>query len=801
MSPGDAPEGRPPPDRFARLCDIAELADPELSPARAAELYAQCGVAVFPVHPKSKVPLIRGGGGHYGASCDLVLVRRWWAQFPNAAVGVATGRYGHEEKTPKAGAAPRRSPGADIVVIDVDDPQANAEMMADLEQARARTVQTRRGFHFIFRYPEDLPEGVEIRSCTFRPGVDIKADGGYVLAPPHANRQLIRNAPPTPLPPWLRERLLDRARRNPPAASIAVVSGLRRDTSRVESLPPALWTRLEALEERLSDRSECMHAQVGVLQAEGYSLDAICAVLEGFSGLALQKYGDRLPQEVARSFAKHDQQRQKLLVECRELFDGDDEPPGHTGPSVLRYTHVHMATRFVATHKQSLRYTSGVGWFLWSGSQWQACDDDRARARVESFCAMEAEALEHQAGHAESNKEAFAIRRQAKALCSTHFITSVFKLACGRDDLRTSVDDWDQDRMLLNTPDGVVDLRTGIARANDPALLMTKQTRVSPGGACPAFLSFLNDFTGGDVALIDYIQRVMGMCLTGETNPHSLFFLWGPGGNGKSTFLDILEHVMGGYAGRISAERLMLGGEAHPEWMMRLRAQRMTIVPELPIGGRLNESLLKTLSGEPKITARAMHQGSTEITLQHKMVLVGNHMPSSRDMSQGMTRRLRMIPATSTVSPQMFDPKLLEKLKAEAPGILAFWIDGAGKFLSDPSAPADRSKLPRVVREATDEYFQTQDVIGAWLEDRCVRDLGSWVSYADLHGDFRRWAHERGELSFGALKTFTAALRDRGFQPHRRKQGRGVADLRLTFDDDGLPLNTFAGPVLSSDAM
>ncbi len=111
-----------------------------------------------------------------------------------------------------------------------------------------------------------------------------------------------------------------------------------------------------------------------------------------------------------------------------------------------------------------------------------------------------------------------------------------------------TVDVWDTDPWLLNTPSGIVDLQTGKMLPHDPEQYITKITAVAPGGDCPRWLQFLDEITGGNVELQQFLQRVAGYSLTGSIREHALFFAYGTGGNGKGVFLNTLSAILADYA-------------------------------------------------------------------------------------------------------------------------------------------------------------------------------------------------------------------------------------------------------------
>jgi putative DNA primase/helicase len=333
----------------------------------------------------------------------------------------------------------------------------------------------------------------------------------------------------------------------------------------------------------------------------------------------------------------------------------------------------------------------------------------------------------------------------------------------------------DADPWLLNTPSGVVDLRTGLLRPHDPALLLTKMTRVSVDreNDCGRWKTFLQQATGGNLDLVAYLQRLAGYCLTGATDEHAVVFVYGPGGNGKSVCLNTLNHILGDYAATAPMSTFVASRhDRHPTEVAMLHGARLVTASETSEGGRWNEERLKSLSGGDPVTARFLFHDFFTFQPQFKLLLVGNRKPSLDTVDEAMRRRLQLVPFT--VKPQEPDPYLTEKLRAEAPSILAWMVDGALAW------QAQRLSPPELVRTATNEYFEDQDVIGRWLADDGELSAQAWTFTQHLYWGWKEWCGDRGEDA-GSLKRLSQRLADRGFQRRRDgKTGRwGFVGIRL----------------------
>ena len=348
-------------------------------------------------------------------------------------------------------------------------------------------------------------------------------------------------------------------------------------------------------------------------------------------------------------------------------------------------------------------------------------------------------------------------------------ISSVERLA--RHDRRhaASVNQWDQDPWLINTPGGIVDLRTGKISAPSPDRYMTKITSVSPRGECPTWISFLQEATGNDPELIEFLQRMAGYSLTGLTIEQKFFFFYGSGGNGKGTFLNTLTAIFNDYAKVASVDMLTeTRGDRHPTELAALRGARMVTAQEVEEGRRWAEAKLKMLTGSDPITARFMRQDEFEFIPQLKLIIAGNHKPGLRNVDEAIRRRFLLIPFT--VKPRVKDLMLGEKLMAESGGILRWCIEGCLKW------QAGGLGEPASVHKATEEYFETEDRIGQWISDCCDVAVSFTCKSSDMYKSFKEWSEANGEFVI-SQKRWAQQMSSRGFESNRSSAGvvyRGI---------------------------
>lgn len=469
------------------------------------------------------------------------------------------------------------------------------------------------------------------------------------------------------------------------------------------------------------------------------SWDAADAIAEGFDVATFLTHGPRMQM--------HD------LADVDEPVVGSDESVWGTEDA--------LALAFTRRYHRDWRYVAAWGrWLVWDGQRWRTEDTLAATDLIRSVCRQAAVRADNP--------------KVAAKLASASTVGGVERLARADRRHAATTDEWDADPWLLNTPGGVVDLKSGRKRANDRADRMTKITTATPGGDCPQWMAFLSDITGGDVDLQTYLQRMVGYCLTGVTSAHALFFLYGTGANGKSVFANVISTILGDYAATASMDTFVeTRGDRHPTDLAGLRGARFVTAIETEQGRRLNESKVKAITGGDKISARFMRQDFFEYTPQFKPVIVGNHKPAIRNIDEAMKRRMHMIPFTVTIPPERRDGRLTEKLLAERDGILAWAVAGCLAWQRDGLKP------PACVVSATEEYFEAEDALGRWLDERCVREPNAKLLTAELFTDWKQWAESAGEF-IGAQRRFSDLLITRGIEKWRNGVGvRGFQGIGL----------------------
>lgn len=417
-----------------------------------------------------------------------------------------------------------------------------------------------------------------------------------------------------------------------------------------------------------------------------------------------------------------------------------------------------LAMRVVETSSGVLRYVPAQGrWLVWEGGRWRPDTGLRAEDTVKIELRRIATRLE---GEGATAKEQAAAQGKAQAIASGAKASAVRTLVQSDRAIAVEVDTLDHDKWTLNTPAGMVDLKTGLMLPPDPNALCTKTTGVAPATRPhPEWSRFLHEATGGDVELQQYLQRLAGYCLTGSTEEQMFAFFYGPGGNGKGVFLKTLLRVLGDYGYSAPMATFVSSGmDRHPTELAAMCGARMVTASETQAGRRWDEARVKSLTGGDPVTAHFMRQDDFTYYPTFKLLFAGNHKPEIRDLDAAMRRRIHLVPFI--VTPQVIDKRLEEKLEAEFPAILAWMIEGCLAWQTQGL------NQPASVRAATESYFEESDPLGQWMEERTEPAPEEWIEAGALFDSWREWANEHEEY-VGRQSRLVQALMQRKY-PRRK---------------------------------
>lgn len=433
------------------------------------------------------------------------------------------------------------------------------------------------------------------------------------------------------------------------------------------------------------------------------------------------------------------------------------------------------AQRFVEDCGHLFRHVHDWGqWMHWTGTHWERDQTQRvwrAARRVPAALEVEAEAVDD----ADMRTR---VRQWSRTSEGAARYRAMLEVAATDAAVATRTDQWDPEGNLLNTLSGIVDLATGAVSAHDPARLCSKVAGATVGrpDECPQWLALLDWAFLGDRDLAEWFQRAVGCSLFGDQREHAFFFGFGAGGNGKGTVVNTLRRVLGTYAYVLPAEFVVLKkyGASHPTELTGLFRSRFAVQSEVSPTATLDESRIKQVSGGDDVSARFMNKDFFSFSPTWKLWLVGNHKPRVQGTDDGIWRRMRLIPFMAKVEEDRKDVDLGAKLMLEAPGILAWAIQGAVAWQAHGLGRC------AAVEQASAEYRQGEDHVGEFLEDCCDVNLalGATAKKADVRSAYEGWCKEQGVYPLSA-RQFADRLQTAGVRSSRTAAVRQWSGMRL----------------------
>jgi putative DNA primase/helicase len=711
----------------------------------AALTYAARGWAVFPCHtPTPKGCSCRKNCGRIGkhprtqhglkdATTDEATIQRWWRQFPQANIGIATGAV------------------SGLVVLDEDSYKGGDQSRLDLEQSYSPLPETVQqltgggGVQYFFAHPGvPVKNGVE----TLGHGLDIRGDGGYVIAPPSLHMsgkryvwEMLHDPDEVPLaaiPAWLLALCQDAAGGSRLAAGAPIPQGQRNN---------------------VLFRLGCS------LRARGCTNAVILAALREMNATQCQP---PLPEEevatITASCAKYEPGQ--WHEEAHQWRDGNGAPPPQdpdaparragSAAGSLPYSDYTNALAFVLEHGHLVRYCyPWKAWLVWTGTHWERDMSGRVMRLAK-------QTVKRLARHAEAldDAEAKALMAHVKSSLSTVKLKALIECAQSEPGIAVQPEDLDTHRWLLNCRNGTLDLRTKTLRAHDRADLLTFVLPVDYDAlaTCPTWETFLTRIMAGNTALIAFLQRAVGYALTGVIREHVLLILWGTGRNGKSTFLNALRTLLAAYAMKAPSELLMVSAnDRHPTERADLCGKRFVAAIETEQGRRLAEVFVKEATGGDPIRARRMREDFWEFQPTHKVFLATNHKPIIGGTDHAIWERIRLVPFTVTIPPEEIDTTLPAQLELELPGILAWALRGCTMWQEQGLG------VPDEVKEATAGYRSEMDVLGQFLDECCVLGPNYRTKASDLYACYKTWCEQQG-VGYETQRAWGLRLSERGIE-------------------------------------
>jgi putative DNA primase/helicase len=449
---------------------------------------------------------------------------------------------------------------------------------------------------------------------------------------------------------------------------------------------------------------------------------------------------------------------------------------------VFKTTDLGNGERFAYRHGDRLRFNTSSGrWLTWTGARW-ATDEtqevDRAAKDTVRSIYQEAATIDDKAIRAAV--AAWAVKSE-----KLQHVKAMLDRAKSERPIPAQGKDLDADPMLFNCINGTVDLRTGNLREHDPRDLLTQLSPVTydPAAKSPLWSAFLNRIFENDADMIGFIQRLVGYCLTGRIDDQVFPVAYGEGANGKSVLFDVLAYILAGYGGQAPESLITASSnDSHPTDIAGCMGKRLMIATETEDGRKLRVGLVKKMTGDGELTARFMRRDFFTFPRTHKTLLVTNHRPVVRETKNAIWRRLLLIPFGVTIPKGEQDPQLIDKLKEQADGILAWAVEGCLAWQRGGLQPPDS------VRAATNEYRKEQNPVAEFADDCLIinGDEHNFTTRSAIRDRYASWAKRTGERDRLQNQTLYDALRDHpkvsegwGEDPFTRKRTRGFRGVSL----------------------
>ena len=489
----------------------------------------------------------------------------------------------------------------------------------------------------------------------------------------------------------------------------------------------------------------------------------------------------------------------KACAACAEVYEPRKYPDdtslaiaffqdGRVGASVEQgnkaydMTDTGNAHRLYDKYGSVLRYSyNRKRWYVWTGKVWAMDESGEVKKLADDIC----EDLKREAWQIQDDDLQQQALKFAKRTAGSTAKEAMVKECQHLQGIPASPDEFDSYTEYLNCQNGIINLRNGELMPHDGNFMMSKicnceydVTHKKP----KMWLKFLDDVTNGDKDLQEYIQRSIGYSISGSNKEQCAYFLYGMGNNGKSTFLDTVADILGNYAMNVQPDTLMLqsrlgsaGGGANSD-IARLKSARFITCEEPTEGMRLNEGLLKQLTGGSKVTARHLYGDEFEFTPEFKIWIATNHKPTIRGTDFGIWRRIKLLPFEVNIPADKVDKNLKYKLRQEFPQILAWAVDGCIKWLKDGLHEPER------VLDATKEYKQEMDLVAGFIEQCVMIDYASneHIMASDLFAVYSKWAKQNNEYEMSSKKFFIEAAKK---LPEKGRSGKGIFYGKIRFTD------------------
>lgn len=742
--------------------------------------YAAAGIPVIPLHTadaKGRCSCDRPEGrctpGKHPrisewqkrATTDANTIEKWWGKrrWPNASIGGVCGTY---------------------LCLDVDPKHDGPDSFDRLIEGNAKLPKTavartgkhgkERGTHYWFLVPEGYQPGTR---ANVREGIDIRCVGGYAVLPPSPHPSGVNYE-------WVRGSTFDKIVEAPEWLCELTPEYVQGDAAWTpnRSVPMSKAVRQflnGELEIEIGEQRQFLCRAARSVLTQGRNVETTTQILwEGFNG------------DGGISNCDYDPDQGPWMPEhIYELVSSEYDHPPSTPlekdfTQQFTFDDAGNAKRLIASFPPGAIHWAPAhdAWYIWDnddnryfrdGGSWMRT---RFMAVIDEF-ATTAQAATTEDGARQIYGHATRSRMRPKIVAATELAHDLAKIP---------EHEIDTDPMMFQAGNGVIDLRDGEIREQKPEdnLMRGSSIEYDPDARSSLFEDFL-ERTVPDEQLREYLQVAAGYSITGRTDEHAFFYLYGLPATGKSTFLEALKHICGTYAMTAmpttitsSADR---SGSGPTEDLARLAGARLVSVSEVPPGAHLSTGLVSTLVSGEKVTARHLHASSFEFLPRMKLWIGANHLPKVAGASRsGIWRRVKVVPFNEQIPADELDRRLSMKLREPeaAAAILAWAVDGAIRWWEKFSAEGSGIPESTAVEESVSEYKIESDHVAAFAQEALatVPDaVGSRIGVGELFDHYNAWCDAEGRQQRYTQHKLSRQLADLGFIARNAKLNGKVA--------------------------
>lgn len=702
--------------------------------------YVNLGLHIFPLHgsvdgvctcgeedcpDNGKHPAIPRGV--YGASTDFEWLESSFTDHPNENVGLATGRV------------------SGVLILDLDSQDA-IDQANRLGLPKTWAFVTGKGEQYIFKYPELLEDFYVQNAVQMASGMDIRSDGGYAVVPPSVHKtgkEYTWIYPPettelAAVPKWVMDKLVIKNRTASSAHKIedeAEIHGAGERNDYLFKVGTSMRAgRFSGEEIRLVLHERNMRSCSPPLDE-----DEVNKIAESITQRYAPGIDDEISEAIKEKFGGLDNLPKSLLT--APLTDS-----GNSECLVELFGEDFRASKTLTKHA-----TQSKGIFHWNGSIWE-----EDTSRVFRDCAKwTARGRRQISAHAETVEARRKLYQFAMLSENLKKMEDMCNLAATNEAIVMPEGVWDTDPLILAVSNGTIDLKSGDFREFRRDDFLTKQAPVEYNdfATCPIWEKTIGEIFRDNPAVVPYIQRVFGYCLTGLTEEHLMWFWYGTGANGKSTLLNTMKMMLGDgqYAETTSFSTFDTKNDnGRNDGLAELRGARFVAASEGEHGRAIAEAKIKAVVSNDGVSCRFLFNNLFTYTPRYKVILASNHLPQIKGTDKGIWRRVHIVPFNQKFEGDDRDLHLEEKLQGELSGILNWCLAGLQDFWERGGF-----EPPEIVLYSTRNLETQSDLFQQWFDERLTPSEAQKLRRSTAYLDYRNYLRTQGETPIPKIEWTT----------------------------------------------